>query len=68
MLVIQSKKSGSNTKNSEIENKITTDFDHNKYVLLLFRKVTAQLLPANLANKGKIINFVISLKKNLMMN
>ena len=32
MLVIQSKKTGYNTNISEIENKITTEHDHDKYI------------------------------------
>ena len=34
MLVNQSKKTGDNTKFSQIENKIITDHDHDKYITI----------------------------------
>ena len=63
MLVIQSKKTDYNTKISEIENKITTDHDHNKYITKKFDKLTsenltARLKQANLASKSDVANFV----------
>ena len=43
MLVIKSKKTGYNTKISEIENKITTYHDHGKYITTQeFNKLTAE--------------------------
>ena len=58
------KKTNYNTKISEIENKITTDHDHDKYVTtqefnkLTSKKFTARLAQANLASKNDIANFV----------
>ena len=58
------KKTDYNTKINEIENKITTDHDHNKYITTQeFNKLTsenfsARLAPANLASKNDIPNFV----------
>ena len=58
MLVIQSKKTDYNTKISEIENKITTDHDHDKYITtqefnkLASENFTARLAQANLARKN----------------
>ena len=53
-----------NTKISEIENKITIDHDHDKYITaqefhkLTSENVTARLAQANLVNKSDIANFV----------
>ena len=64
MLVIQSKKTDYNTKISEIENNVTTDHDHDKYITTQeFNKLppehsTAKLAQANLASKNDIANFV----------
>ena len=64
MLVIESTKTYCNTKISEIEYKITTDYDHDKYITTQkFNKIssenfTARLAQANLANKIDIANFV----------
>ena len=57
------KKTDYNTKVSEIENKITTDHDHNKYITKEFDKLTsenltARLKQANLASKSDVANFV----------
>ena len=52
------------TKISEIENKITTDHDHDKYITtqefnrLTSENFTARLRHANLASKNDIVNFV----------
>ena len=53
-----------NTKISEIENKTTTDDDHDKYIAtqefnkLAAKYFTARLAHANLASKNDIANFV----------
>ena len=53
-----------NTKISEIENKINTDHDHDKYITtqvftrLRSENFTARLRQANLASKNDIANFV----------
>ena len=58
------KKSDYNTKISEIENKITTDQDHDKYSTtkefnkLIAETFTARLAQANLASKSDIASFV----------
>ena len=58
------KKADYNTKISQIENKITTDHDHDKYITIeKFNKLTseiftARLIQANLASKNDIANFV----------
>ena len=58
------KKTDYNTKISEIENKITTDHDHDKYITTEeFNKFTSEnfttrLKQANLANKSDTSNFV----------
>ena len=58
------KKTNYNTKISEIENKIPTDHDHDKYITTQqFNKLTAEnfvvrLAQANLASKSDIANFV----------
>ena len=58
------KKSGCNTEISEVENKITTDHDHDKYITteefnkLTFGNFTTRLKQANLASKSDIANFV----------
>ena len=58
------KKTDYNTKISEIENKITTDHDHDKYITTQeFNKFTSEnfttrLKQANLANKSDTSNFV----------
>ena len=63
MLVILSKKTDYNTKISGIENKITTDQDHDKYITtqefnnLTAENVSARLVQANLAIKNDIANF-----------
>ena len=54
MLVILSKKTDYNTKISEMENKITSDHDHDKHVTtqefnkLTSKNITARLKQANL--------------------
>ena len=64
MLVIWSKKTDYNTKISEIENKISTDHDHDKHIIAQeFNKLTAENLTsrftqANLVSKNDITNFV----------
>ena len=64
MLVIYSKKIDYNTKISEIENKITADHDHDKYITTQeFNKFTSEnftaiVKQANLASKSDIANFV----------
>ena len=63
MLVIQSKKL-TIKKIREIENKITSDNDHDKYITteefnkLPSENFTARLAKANLASKSNIANFV----------
>ena len=58
------KKTDYNTKISEIENKITTDHDHDQYISTKeFNKLTAdnfaaRLAQANLASEINIANFV----------
>ena len=58
------KKSDYNTKISEIENKITTDQDHDKYSTtkefnkLIAETFTARLAQVNLASKSDIASFV----------
>ena len=58
------KKTDYNTKISEIENKITTDHDHDKYITtqqlnkFTSENFTTRLKQANLANKSDISNFV----------
>ena len=58
------KKTEYNTKISDIENKITTDHDHDKYITtqefnkLTSENFTARLKQANLASKSDIFNFV----------
>ena len=58
------KKTDYNTNNNEIENKITTDHDHDKYnTTQEFNKLTsedlsARLGQANLASKSEIANFI----------
>ena len=57
-------KTDNNTKISEIENRIITDNDHDKYITIQeFNKLTsenftARLAKANLASKSNIANFV----------
>ena len=64
MLVIQLKKTDYNTKISEIENKITTDHGHDKYITTQkFIKLTAENFIARLAQtylvtQSDIANFV----------
>ena len=64
MLVIQSKKTDYNTKLSEIENKITTNHDHDNYLTiqeftkLTSKDFTARLKQANLARKNDTANFL----------
>ena len=65
MLVVQSKKTTNyNTKISEIENKIATNHDHDKYITtqefnkLTSENFTARLKQANLLSKSDIFNFV----------
>ena len=63
MLVMQPKKTDYNVKISEVSNKITTDYDHDKYITnqefqsksICF---TARLAQANLADKNDIANFL----------
>ena len=58
------KRTDYNTKISEIENKFTTDHDHDKYITTQeFNKLTAEdftarLAQPNLASKNDIANFV----------
>ena len=58
------KKTEYNTKISDIENKITTDHDHDKYITtqefnkLTSENFTARLKQANLASKSDIFDFV----------
>ena len=58
------KKTVYNSKISEIENKITTDHDHDKYITiqelnkLTSENFTARLAQANLVRKSDIANFV----------
>ena len=64
MLVIQSKKTDHNTKISEIENKITVDHYHGKYITIqefnesASQNFTANLAQGNLGSKSNIDNFV----------
>ena len=64
VLAIQSKKTDCNTKVNEIENKITTDHDHDKYFTtqqfskLTSENFTARLSQANLARRSDIANYV----------
>ena len=68
MLLMQSKKLTYNTKTSEIENKITINHDHDKYITtqefnkLTLENFTASLKRANLARKSDIANFDETLK------
>ena len=73
------KKADYNTKISEIENKITTDHDHDKYITtqefnrLTSENFTARLKQANLASKSDIANFLIKTDfdntlKNITLN
>ena len=77
------KKTDYNTKISEIENKITTDHDHDKYITtqefnkLASEKCFARLGQPNLANKNEMANLIIktdfddklkNLNKNLSWN
>ena len=63
MLVIYSKKNDYNTKISEIENKITTDHDQDKYITtqelnnITSENFNARLAQANLASKSDIAKF-----------
>ena len=56
-------KSDYNTEISEIENKITSDHDHDKYIttqefnILTSESCTANLKQTNLAGKNDIVNF-----------
>ena len=58
------KKTEFNTKTSEIENKITTDYDHDKCIttrefnMLNVENFTARVPQANLANKSDVANFL----------
>ena len=58
------KKTDYNTKIGEIENKITTDYDHDQYITtqefnrLTSENFTARLKQENLASKNDIANFV----------
>ena len=58
------KKTDYNTKNSEIENKITTYHDHDEYITtqefnkLTLENTTGRLAQANLASKNDIANFI----------
>ena len=61
---MKKKQTDYNTKIKEIENKITTDHDHDNYITSQqFNEVrsqtfTARLTQANLASKSDIANFV----------
>ena len=58
------KKINYNTKISETENRITADYDYDKYITtkefnnLTAEKFTARLVQANLASKSDVANFV----------
>ena len=63
MFVIQAKKTDYNTKISDTGNKITTGYDHDKYITAqefnkLTENFTARLAQASLASKSDIVNFV----------
>ena len=64
MLIIWSKNLYYNTKISEIENRITTDHDDDKYITtpefnnLAAENFAARLKQANLSSKNDIANFV----------
>ena len=64
MLVIYSEKADYDKEISEIENKITTGHDHDKYITtqefnkLTAENFTARLKQANLASKNDVANFV----------
>ena len=65
ILVISSKKTTDyKRKTSEIENKVSTDHDHDKYITtqefnnLTSENFTAKLKQTNLASKSDIANFV----------
>ena len=64
MLVVYSKRLTITQKLCEIENKITTDHDHDKYITTQeFNKLTSEnfatrLVQANLASKNDTANFV----------
>ena len=61
------KKTDCNKKINELENKVTTDHDHDKYVTtkelnkLISENISARLAQVNLSSKSDIVNFV---KKN----
>ena len=60
------KKTGCNTKINEIENKITTNYDHDKYITTQnFNKLTSDNFAARLpqANLGSKSDIAVSLKK-----
>ena len=63
-LITQAKKTYCNANISKIENKITTDHDHNKYITTQeFNKLTsknfiARLKQVNLASKSDIANLI----------
>ena len=55
------KKTDYDTKISEIENKITTNHDHDKYITTRefnIKKIYCKIITANLASKNDIANFV----------
>ena len=64
MLIIQSKKTDYNTKTHEIENKTTTDHDHDKCIItqdlnkLTSENFTTGLKQTNLPSKNDIAKFV----------
>ena len=58
-LVKKKQKNDYNTKISEIENKITTDHDHDKYITTQeFNKLTSENVTAILTSKSDIANFI----------
>ena len=64
-IVLQSKKSDYDTNINEIENKITTDHDHDKFITTqefntfkTSENFASRLGETNLANKSDIANFV----------
>ena len=64
MLVILSKKADYNTKISEIENKITSDHDHDKHITTQeFNKLTSENITARLKQANLTCNNDLEKKK-----
>ena len=64
MLVILSKKADYNTKISEIENKITSDHDHDKHITTQeFNKLTSENITAGLKQANLTCNNDLEKKK-----